>query len=61
MTEFKPEPYEQERRIREYLESQGIGAEGVNVIDDGQGGKVCHIDEVTWRLIRAKLTELAGN
>ena len=48
MNDTKPDPYEQAAAIRTYLKQQGITAEGVNVIDDGQGGKICHIDETTW-------------
>ena len=58
MNDIKPDPYEQAAKIRAYLQRQGITADGVNVIDDGQGGKICHIDETTWWLIKAELMRL---
>ena len=58
MNNPKPDPYKQAAAIQVYLKQQGITAEGVNVIDDGQGGKICHIDETTWWLIKAELMRL---
>lgn len=58
MNETKPDPYKQAASIRAYLQRQGIAPDGVSVIDDSQGSKICHVDETTWWLIKAELMRL---